>query len=406
MALFSRISGQNDQWTNKDINSWPIHRDLFAKIWQDIDIKPMIFLTGPRRVGKSIILDQLAEKLTAEKSVSPKDILFFEFNQSDTDETIWEVFETFKKQVVSGENRRLFIFFDEIQFVKGYENVIKEIYDNHNVKIALTGSLSLSYKRRMKESMAGRFFPYHLFPLNFREYLKFKNSTPISIDPTSNLIRNQQLDALNTKFRDFLEFGRFPETINLTPDQTRAYAQTILGQSLTQDAFSYFKIEKPQIMLALFAHIQKNNGSEIKIQNLASEIGANRETIAAYIDILEQMGLIYILKNTTNPLKMAKSSRKAYTSSTFALLESKRDFQTTFGFAAESYCLERLLEKSETVTFFRERDKEIDFLLPEKKIAYEVKFRSKFAKVTLPKKLTKFKLETLSLSGENPVCLF
>ena len=58
--------------------------------------------------------------------------------------------------------------FDEIQYVNGYESMIKMIYDNKDsCKIFITGSLSLSYKKRMSESLTGRFFSYKLFPLNF-----------------------------------------------------------------------------------------------------------------------------------------------------------------------------------------------------------------------------------------------
>jgi predicted AAA+ superfamily ATPase len=88
----------------------------------------------------------------------------------------------------------------------------------------------------------------------------------------------------------------------------------------------------------------------------------------------------------------------------FALKNSKYDPQTTFGFAAESYILERLLEQHELVAFYRNRNKEIDFLLPKRKIAYEVKYRHVFEqpKVILPD----FELKVLSLSGSAPVCLF
>ena len=88
----------------------------------------------------------------------------------------------------------------------------------------------------------------------------------------------------------------------------------------------------------------------------------------------------------------------------FGLKNSKLDPSTAYGFAAESYVLERLLEQNQIVTFYRSRNKEIDFLLPKSKVAYEVKYRREFEqpKVVLPN----FELKILSYSGTQPICSF
>ena len=88
----------------------------------------------------------------------------------------------------------------------------------------------------------------------------------------------------------------------------------------------------------------------------------------------------------------------------FGLKNSKYDPQTAFGFAAESYVLERLLEQNQLVTFYRNRNKEVDFLLPKSNIAYEVKYRPQFDQPKVI--LVKFELKVLSYSGSLPVCLF
>lgn len=408
MKLEEKILFQNKHWGQGRFDTFSFKRDIYTNIWKDIDTKLIGLITGPRRVGKSVIIKQLINDLIKLKSIEPKQILFFEFSPKQKSETIWEVYKFFTNEVTN-INLPIYIFFDEIQYVNGYESSIKEIYDNTSCKIFLTGSLSLSYKNKMEESLGGRFFAYKLLPLNFSEYLHLSNSENYNIykktiSENDRFKRQNSLMTLNSEFRHFLEFGRFPEIINFSKEQSKSYISNVINQSLNQDVFSYFKIHKPQIISSLFNYFVENNGSLISINRLSKDLGVSNQTITLYINILEIMNLIYIVYNSKNPLTKGQSSKKVYVSSAFGLLESKFDIQTSMGFAVESYILERLLEKDETVTFWRKRQKEIDFLLPKKNIGYEVKFRSSFKPI---KQLLKdYEVETISLDGKAPACLF
>ncbi len=401
-----RIIELNPHWSKKVDWDYPFHRQVFQRIWSDFSAKPMAFLTGPRRTGKSVILRQLIMQLMEEK-VAPTQILFFEFAPRDSLETVNEIWQFFKT-VARGTEKR-FAFFDELQYIDGYESLLKEIYDNNeNLKIAVTGSLSLFYKRRMEESLAGRYFGYRLFPLNFKEYLTLIKS-PLA-NTTLNekaAIQRAQVTPLDREFREFLSFRRLPETVGLTLEQTKVYVKTIIDQTLTNDAFNYFAINKPQLILALFSYIRDNNGGEISVSNLAESCGANVETVTKYLEILEIMGLVYAISNSPNPIVKLNSRKKYYVSSHVALLEPKYDFNTALGFAVESYVLEQLLEQGETVTFFRHRQKEVDFLLPKKKTGFEVKYRlnydAKDGKVFAPEG---FEVKTITALGPLPACLF
>lgn len=408
MSLDEKMLFQNKHWGQGKFDTFPFKRDIYTKIWEDIDTKLIGLITGPRRVGKSVIIKQLINDLIISKSVEPKQILFFEFSPKQKSEAIWDVYKFFVKEVAN-INLPTYIFFDEIQYIDGYESSIKEIYDNSNGKIFLTGSLSLTYKNKMEESLGGRFFAYKLLPLNFKEYLYLSNSDNYSIyektmSENDKFKKQRSLMNLNSEFRHFLEFGRFPEIINFSKEQSKSYISNVINQSLNQDVFSYFKIHKPQIINSLFDYFVKNTGSLISINKLSKDLGVSNQTVTLYINILEIMNLIYIVYNSINPLTKGQSSKKVYVSSAFGLLESKFDLQTSIGFAVESYILERLLEKDELVTFWRKREKEIDFLLPKKNIGYEVKFRSSFKPI---KKSPKgFGIETISLDGKTPACLF
>lgn len=409
MNLQSRIVEQNPQWKGDLFPTPNLKRDLFDVLYGNLKSPLITFLSGPRRVGKSILLKQLINHLISQDEVQPSRILFFEFSPKQKKEFIWDVYRYFKQNILQNE-QPIYLFFDEVQVIPGFEITIKEIYDNLDqtrTKIFVTGSPSMSYKRKMAESLAGRFLPYKLFPLNFKEYLRLKGSSLQSKfdgPAIDNLTRMGNLEDLNMEFKRFLSWGRLPQMLTLPDNEKMFYLESSIDQTITKDAFDYFNIENPSAMSALFYYICQNSGQVMIKENLSKVSGISLVTVANYLDVLELMGVTYTIYNSTNPIIKLNSARKIYVSSMFNLKNSKHDPQTAYGFAAESYVLERLLEQDQLVTFYRNRNKEIDFLLPKRNIAYEVKYRLQFVqpKFILPN----FELKILSYSGSLPVCLF
>lgn len=409
MDIQSHIVEQNPHWKGSFFPVPSLKRDLFDNLLLSLDSPLITFLSGPRRVGKSVLLKQLINHLVSVERVQPSHILFYEFSPKQNRKFIWEVYRYYKENILQNK-QKLYLFFDEIQVIPEFEIVIKEIYDNIDqtkTKIFITGSPSLSYKRNMAESLSGRFIPYRLFPLNFAEYLRLKNSPlqeKLTNLGTDNLTRLGNLEQLNTQFKQFLSWGRLPQMLNMSDNERPFYLDSSISQSITKDAFDYFNIQNPSALSALFSYLCQNNGQTIIKENLSKASGISLITVGHYLDVLELMGLTYTIYNSTNPIIRLNSARKIYVSSMFGLQSSRYDPQTAFGFAVESYVLERLLEQNQLVTFYRNRNKEVDFLLPKSKIAYEVKYRPEFEqpKVILPN----FELKIISYSGSQPVCLF
>src|SRR3989344_352930 len=409
MNLQSRIIELNPQWRGETFPVPNLRRDLFEVLHTSLKSPLMTFLSGPRRVGKSILLKQLINNLILQEKVQPTRILFFEFSPNQDRELIGNIYRYFKQNILqNGES--LYLFFDEVQVVPGFEIAIKEIYDNLDQtreKMVITGSPSISYKRKMAESLAGRFIAYRLFPLNFKEYLRLSISPllPKVNNPShDNLSRMGDLEQLNMEFKRFLTWCRLPQMLNMPDNERVFYLEGSIDQTITKDAFDYFDIQNPRALSALFSYICQNNGQVMVKENLSKISGISIATVANYLDVLELMGLTYTVYNSTNPIVKLNSARKIYVSSMFGLKNSKYDPQTAFGFAAESYVLERLLEQNQLVTFYRNRNKKVDFLLPKSNIAYEVKYRPQFDQPKVI--LVKFELKVLSYSGSLPVCLF
>jgi len=371
------IVSQNPHWQGLMPNVQFKQRTMVKFVLADLDTDLIALITGPRRVGKSVLLLQILDHLIKNKNIAPKQIFSYAFSPSDTNELLDEIFNIYIQEYCD-LNKQFYLFFDEIQYLQGYEEKIKLIYDSYKgrVKIFLTGSLSLSYKRRMQESLAGRFFEYRMFPLFFNEYLYLKNDVDYHkykqvVDSKDSALILGFVKQYRQEFETFLKLKRFPETIWFNDEQSVLYNENVKGQSLNQDAFDYFDISSPNTLNTLFDYISKHNGAEFSISSIAQKLsGVSEITISKYIDILEIMGLVYIVYNTTNPLKKSNSLRKIYVSSHNA------DILSNIGYMVESYVLETLLSQRKDVTFFREREKEVDFLVPQEKLAIEVKYRS------------------------------
>lgn len=268
MNLQQRVEDQNKHWKGQQMSDLDYKRSLFDKLWRDIEIKPMSLITGMRRLGKSVLAKQMVDKLI-ERGVKSKQILFFELWPGDNREVLTELLSFFEK-TVTNINEKRYVFLDEIQYVKDYEIILKDWYDRiDNIKFVLTGSFSLLYKNNVRDSLAGRYFDYRLFPLSFREYREMKGLEWKYTESMDGRVLQGLAEELNADFRDFLIGGRLPETILYSQENVVDYVNSVRNQMVTQDALSYFEIEKPNVLMNIFQYFIKNSGGILSVDVLS-----------------------------------------------------------------------------------------------------------------------------------------
>lgn len=157
-------------------------RKLFQKLADDLEKRQIIEITGLRRTGKTTLFFQLINQLI-EQNIDPFRILYFTFDEEKPD--LDALFETFTLQTgLDYKEEKLFVFLDEIQKLEDFQNKIKVYYDLYpHLKFFLSGSSSLFLKKIGQESLAGRIFSFFLPPLDFEEYLLFKNKSELLEKP-------------------------------------------------------------------------------------------------------------------------------------------------------------------------------------------------------------------------------
>ncbi len=338
-------------------------RNLFKSFLNDILIpKQIISLIGLRRVGKSTLLKQVIAQMIKEKTMTTK-IFYFSFDQPtiiETEETLETVirfyFEKIIKKNINTLNEKVYLFFDEIQLIPYWQDILKRYYDiNQNIKCIVSGSSSLFITKSSKESLAGRIFERYLPPLSFSEYKKL----------------SQKDD-----FVDYLNYGQFPELLQMEDNMRKInyLKDGVIGKILEVDIVKAYGIRKTVDFERLFWALLPNTGQIIQSGKLMSDLQLKKATLFKYITILEKSLLINKVLNLSGSFRNEKRLlRKLYPASTNFLSFLPEPVNT--GFKAENYVSSVLKSKTGSLYLYNQRGKEIDFILPDKKLAIEVKYQ-------------------------------
>jgi predicted AAA+ superfamily ATPase len=220
--------------------------------------KKMVFLAGPRQVGKTFIAKEVGRHY--------KHSLYLNYDELADRKLI--------KNQTWLTNTDLLIL-DELHKMRGWKNYLKGLYDTKPEKlhILVTGSARLDILGKVGDSLAGRYFLHHLLPLSLSE-----------LKQTQQTIN---LDQLLTR-------GGFPEPY-LTAETVDAerwrlqYSDAIL----TGDVFEVENLQSIQALRLLFELLRTKVGSSISYQSLAEDIGISPITVKKYINVLEILYVVF-----------------------------------------------------------------------------------------------------------------
>ncbi|MCS6956379.1 MAG: ATP-binding protein [Patescibacteria group bacterium] len=391
----------NPWWDNPSFFAENIHlskRNIFDFIYEKLINNDLIIaVVGLRRVGKTTLLKQLINELLL-KTKNRKTIAYFSFEEIILKNNPEVLEKIILYQLKNHPNEKLYFFFDEVQYVDGWNSILKKYFDQYSsqLKFIVSGSSSLFIKTQARESLAGRILEYQLAPLSYSEYLKINENL---IFPQENIFEiNKLIDyqtILEEKFFEYLNYGEFPYLKKLENynDKKQYLLDWVLGKTFEIDLPKLKKIYHLDELINLGKTAIIGSGQLIQMQNLASDLGVDRKTLADYLNLLEKSYLIKTIYNLTGSFR-SKSlrQRKIYSSSVNAVAfyntsgVNSESFELKLGQLVETFVLNYLLKiNSAEVYFFKQRDKEIDFILklPDRIIPIEVKFQNQIKNIDL-----------------------
>ncbi len=295
----------DNPWWGPDASSVPF-RDLpkreylapFYELATDRSVRRAIVLLGPRRVGKTVILHQTIHGLL-ESGIPGNQILIVSLETPVyTDIPLARFVEMFCKRFGHDKNVPLYLFFDEVQYLKQWEVHLKSLVDSWpNFRFVVSGSAAAALKLKSNESGAGRFTDFLLPPLTFHEFLIFTEKSPL-IEEAEDLplgCRATDIEALNGSFLQYLNIGGYPEavfnpTIRSAPE--RFIKSDIIDKVLLRDLPQLYGIRDIQELNRLFTTLAYNTGNEITLEELSQSSGVAKTTLRRYIEYLEAAFLI------------------------------------------------------------------------------------------------------------------
>lgn len=349
----------NPWWENKNFQIKSIKRErYFSKLNQYLDNKDIIFLIGLRRVGKTTLIKQLIVELL--KNVNSKNILYLSCEHpSFENNTLIEILNEYRGYFNISQDENVYIFFDEVQLKNNFERDLKILYDTQEkVKIFCSGSSATLLKDK-KAFLTGRQRTLEIEPLNFEEYLLFKNQK-VSI---SESYLYKQL------FLDYMKSGGMPEfVLNNDPE----YLLNLIDTILYKDIVSFYSIKNQKIVRDLFILLCERVGKPLSYNKLSKILGISVDSVSQYISYFEETFLIYIVYKHSKSLNEKIRAQKKIYISDVGLRNILIGFKD-LGAIYENLVFLKI--KKDEPEYYFENNREVDFIIKKKDLVIEAKFK-------------------------------
>lgn len=326
-------------------------------------------ILGPRQVGKTTLVNQLIQKYTFESLVVSADSIgssnIFWLEQQ------WEVARIKLKQ--SGAKEFLLVV-DEIQKIDNWSETVKSLWDadtknNTPLKVIVLGSSRLLIQKGLSESLAGR------FETTFMSHWSF----------------SEMHDAFGWNENQYVWFGGYPGSATLISDEQRwkhYVRESLIETSISKDILMLTRVDKPALMKRLFELSCHYSGQILSFNKILGQLkdAGNTTTLSHYLSLLSTAGLVAGIEKYSNNIIRKKSSSPKFQVYNTALISAQSDYSfdealgnpAIWGRLVESaigaHLLNHAITGDFTLSYWREGDEEVDFVMEQKHlIGIEVK---------------------------------
>lgn len=403
----------NPWWTEIPLKAPSFRRlafDACLRYLLDPKVERGVLISGPRRVGKTTILLQLASKLLADGH-DPRSIVYLSLDHPVLKLlSIEEVIEIYNNRIWP-RGQSAFLLLDEVQYSRDWDLHLKVLVDHRKeFRIAATGSAALRQKKDTIDSGVGRWITVPMPTLSFFEFLKIRERAVPDVSPKlrpNHLLEMEpfrletlarQFQKILPEFQRYLLLGGFPETAKSddTSYSQRIVREDVVERVIKRDMVALFGVRNINDLEKLFIYLCFHTGGILSLATCASELGVTKTTVANHLEFLEAANLIYKLVPTeATGKKILRRQNKYYLIDAAlrnaVLLRGEEVLSDTdeLGKIVETSVLRHLYAyyylDSPEVTYWRESKtkKEVDVIVksPAYSIPVEVKYK-KAAKLT------------------------
>lgn len=271
----------------------------------------VIGLAGVRRSGKTFLFFDAIQKLVA-SGVSRRQIVYLNFEddrlhpvRSDDLDMILRCWRELFPETVS---QHTYLFLDEVQNVPGWERWVRRLCDTEDVETYVTGSSSQLLTRDLATALRGRSITLEVFPLSFREYLKFRG-----VDVVPHSADNESL--IRFELEAYIACGGFPEIVLADESFRPLILEEYSSLMLYRDVVERYGVRNEKLMRELLRHCFRNTGSLLNVSKLHRDLTSQgivvaKNTLFDYFGYLEDAFLVFLLPKRETSLRKQEHNPK------------------------------------------------------------------------------------------------
>lgn len=243
-----------------------------------LESNKIVIVYGPRQVGKTTLINKLLEDL-------PLKTLYINADEKKYIDYLSSRDRAKLSLLVEGYQ---LLFIDEAQRVPDIGINLKILHDSFpDLKVIATGSSSLELADKTQEALTGRTWTFQLFPIAFDELRQIENVV-----------------ELKSKIEEFLLFGLYPEVFAYKNQQDKiTYLRELTHSYLFKDILALSAIKHANKLDDLLRLLAFQIGSQVSLNELGSQLGMSKETVASYLDLLEKTFVIFRLGGFSRNLR-------------------------------------------------------------------------------------------------------
>jgi len=245
-------------------------RNLQQKITKSLKPNKVVMIFGARRVGKTILMSQIAEQFKGRKLI---------MNGED-----YDTLRLLENRSISNYRNLLdgveLLIIDEAQHIPEIGAKLKLMVDEiKGIRVMVSGSSSFDLFNKSGEPLVGRHVPFHLTAFSQAE-----------ISQTENRLQTQQ--NLETR----LIYGSYPDVVLMNSnEQRKEYLKNIINSYLLKDILMVDGIKNASKMSELLQLVALQIGGEVSYEELGRRLGMSKNTVEKYLDLLSKTFVIFKL---------------------------------------------------------------------------------------------------------------
>ncbi len=304
-------------------------------------------ITGVRRSGKSTLISQFIDQLKNDGTLD-EDIIRISFEdpeyfniRNDTD-----LAEILFPQI--SKDKKCYIFLDEIQRVENWERVVNTLISGTESDVYITGSNAHLLSSELSTYLTGRYVRIDILPLSFAEWKDFRCK---DLDPSAALYK-------------YMTYGGFP---GVDPSMGDESVKTILRDMYASivkwDIASRGQIRNMEELDRLMLYLMQNIGNPMSINNIVEGLGAGRELVDRYIELMKDAYVIYRADRYDIKSSALNPSPKYYSVDPGLRDMAIGSLQNDVGRVLENVVYLELIRRGYTIQVGKYGAKEIDFVV-------------------------------------------